>query len=88
MMGSEYGAFERSEETVDLPVAIEPVRPRRSMADGYAMHDLFVVVIGRRSRRCTTPGRLRSHRDHDMTFCGELELEPRKLSSGRALVMA
>jgi hypothetical protein len=26
-MGREYGGEERIEETVDLPVAIEPVRP-------------------------------------------------------------
>jgi hypothetical protein len=33
MMGSEYGGVERMEETVDLPVAIEPVRPRRSIVE-------------------------------------------------------
>lgn len=31
IMGSEYGGEERMFETVDLPVAIEPVRPRRSI---------------------------------------------------------
>ncbi len=30
-MGSEYGGEESIEETVDFPVAIEPVRPRRSI---------------------------------------------------------
>ena len=30
-MGREYGAEERIEETVDFPVAIEPVRPRSSI---------------------------------------------------------
>ena len=30
-MGREYGAEERIEETVDFPVAIEPVRPTSSM---------------------------------------------------------
>ena len=34
MMGSEYGRAERMEETVDLPVAIDPVRPRRSIVEG------------------------------------------------------
>lgn len=31
IMGSEYGGEERMEDTVDLPVAIEPVRPRSSI---------------------------------------------------------
>lgn len=31
IMGREYGGEERMEDTVDFPVAIEPVRPRRSM---------------------------------------------------------
>ena len=31
IMGREWGGEERMDETVDLPVAIEPVRPRRSI---------------------------------------------------------
>lgn len=31
MMGREYGGEERREDTVDFPVAIEPVRPIISM---------------------------------------------------------
>ena len=34
MMGREYGAEDRIEETVDFPVAIEPVRPKRSILVG------------------------------------------------------
>jgi hypothetical protein len=36
-MGREYGGEERMEDTVDLPVAIEPVRPRRSIVLGYLL---------------------------------------------------
>jgi hypothetical protein len=33
-MGREYGGWDKRDETVDFPVAIEPVRPRRSMVGG------------------------------------------------------
>ena len=32
MIGRECGGLERRDDTVDLPVAMEPVRPMRSMA--------------------------------------------------------
>jgi hypothetical protein len=44
MMGRLYGGDERIEETVDLPVAILPVRPRRSM---IAICDLALTGFSR-----------------------------------------
>ena len=40
MMGREYGGLERRDETVDLPVAIEPVSPRRSMFSFFSTRGL------------------------------------------------
>jgi hypothetical protein len=45
-MGREQGGEERMAETVDLPVAIEPVRPRRSILVVYMRRRLWVSRIG------------------------------------------
>lgn len=43
MMGREWGEQERMEETVDLPVAMEPVRPMRSI-----LGEIYSVGVGAR----------------------------------------
>lgn len=50
MIGREWGGAERRRETVDLPVAREPVRPRSIIVgvQGWALGLVGMLVIGGR----------------------------------------
>ena len=43
-IGNEWGGERRNCVTVDLPVAMDPVRPRRSMAVDYGSVYMLVCV--------------------------------------------
>jgi hypothetical protein len=46
MMGSEYGADDRIPDTVDLPVAIDPVSPMRSIPPCCCDDDCLSSLVG------------------------------------------
>lgn len=44
IMGREKGGAERIEDTVDLPVAMEPVRPRRSIFGWWLRWEIVRMI--------------------------------------------
>ena len=56
IMGREYGGWERRVETVDFPVAMEPVRPMRSMVAGGEMWDVEEGRVGVDGCSCARRG--------------------------------
>ena len=66
MMGREYGGCERRFETVDLPVAIEPVRPIRSMGGGSWRGSGVAGLTTTFKRECPP---LLDSKEHNAEYC-------------------